>query len=122
MKKIFATLVISMFVSSAISNANEVVNQSSLPETTTEECVLANSNDIYEVKCYAGEECAVLVSGDGDTDLDLYIYDQYGNLVAYDDDTTDTMYASWKAKRSGIYKIKIVNRGSVRNYYTMWTY
>src|SRR5260370_763016 len=40
----------------------------------------------------AGEVARVFVDGDGDTDLDLYVYDQHGNLVAYDDDDTDTCY------------------------------
>jgi hypothetical protein len=69
----------------------------------------------------AGEVASIFVEGDGDTDLDLYVYDQNGNLVAYDDDLTDTCYVSWVPKWTGPFLIKIVNRGSVYNQFVLLT-
>ena len=63
----------------------------------------------------------VAVVGDGDTDLDLYIYDSNGNLIEKDDDYTDTCYCSWTPKWTGAFTIKIKNRGGVCNYYTLYT-
>lgn len=124
MKKIITALASLVFVSSVFASAaeNDYNRVSSNPETETEECVLANSTDRYRVTFYAGEEAMVLVSGDGDTDLDLYIYDEYDNLVAYDNDGLDTMLCTWIPKRTATFTIVIRNLGDVRNYYTMWTY
>lgn len=87
----------------------------------TDECVLANSTDTYRIKFRGGETAEVLVMGDGDTDLDLYVYDENGNLIDKDIDSTDTMLCMWTPKWTGEFIIKIKNLGSVRNYYTMWT-
>lgn len=71
---------------------------------------------------FRGGECArVIVSGDGDTDLDLYVYDECGNRVAFDDDCTDYCVASWVPRWTGRFTIRVVNRGSVYNRYTITT-
>lgn len=124
MKKIITALAALVFVSSTFASAaeNDYRNVSSNPTTETEECVLANSTDTYCVTFKGGEEAMVIVSGDGDTDLDLYIYDEYGNLIDYDNDDMDTMVCTWIPRWTGKYTIEIRNLGDVRNYYTMWTY
>lgn len=82
--------------------------------------VKANTTDIYRINFYGGRVAEVLVSGDGDTDLDLYIYDENGNLIDSDTDYSDDCYCSWYPKWTGAFKIKIVNRGNVYNRYTMY--
>ena len=57
--------------------------------------------------------------GDGDTDLDLFVYDDQGNLVAFDDDLTDACVAFWLPETSGTFEIEIVNLGSVYNEFVM---
>jgi hypothetical protein len=83
-------------------------------ETST---VSANSYVIYTVSFKAGELAECLVAGDGDTDLDLYVYDQNNNLITKDIDYTDVCYASWVPRWTGSFKLKIVNRGGVYNRY-----
>ncbi len=61
----------------------------------------------------------VLLSGDGDTDLDLYIYNSSGDLVDSDTDNTDDCVCGWSPSSSSYYTIKIVNRGAVYNAYTI---
>ena len=127
MKKIFTTLFVLALVSPVFASASETeslsesVSQVEMTDTRTEECVLAHSSDTYTHVFKGGTEAMVIVSGDGDTDLDLYIYDEYGNLVDYDIDNLDTCVCSWTPRRTATYTIKIKNLGSVRNYYTMWT-
>jgi hypothetical protein len=77
-----------------------------------------NDFDVSFVKGYLAE---VFVSGDGDTDLDLYIYDSKGNLIACDTDYTDDCYVSWVPAWTGRYIIRIVNRGGVYNNYVVVT-
>ncbi len=63
----------------------------------------------------------IVVSGDGDTDLDIYVYDSNGNLIASDTDYSDDCYVSWVPRWTGKYYIKIVNRGGVYNRYVILT-
>jgi hypothetical protein len=77
-----------------------------------------NDFDVSFVKGYLAE---VLVSGDGDTDLDLYIYDSNGNLITCDTDYTDDCYVRWVPAWTGRFTIRVVNRGGVYNNYVVVT-
>lgn len=67
---------------------------------------------------FRGQEWAeVAVIGDGDNDLDLYIYDQNGRLVAKDDDYTDQCYVSFYPYSTASYTIVVKNRGRVYSNY-----
>ena len=81
--------------------------------------VYANDYTYYNVKFWANEMAEVAVSGDGDTDLDLYIYDENGNLITSDTDYTDDCYVRFTPRWTGVFKIKIVNRGRVYNHYVI---
>jgi hypothetical protein len=87
----------------------------------TKDQVSANSTDSYTVRFRAGELAEIVLSGDGDTDLDLYVYDANGNLIAKDDDYSDDCYVSWVPKWTGAFTVKVKNRGSVYNRYTLVT-
>jgi hypothetical protein len=89
--------------------------------TRTNEQVKANITDIYNLSFIAGQEAIVDVRGDGDTDLDLYIYDSSGNLITKDEDYTDHCVAKWTPKWTGKFTIKVKNRGGVPNSYVMTT-
>lgn len=79
----------------------------------------ANSTHTFKVAFRGGEQARVILSGDGDTDLDVYVYDWYGNRVAVDADYTDDCYVSWYVPRAGVYTIRVVNRGDVYNDYEL---
>lgn len=82
-----------------------------------------NAYSAYTWTCsfVASRLAEVAVLGDGDTDLDLYIYDSNGNLIASDTDYSDECYVSWVPKWTGKFYIKIVNRGGVYNRYVILT-
>lgn len=86
-----------------------------------EDNVLAHSTDYYNITFRGGETASVLVSGDGDTDLDLYIYDENGNLIDSDTDYTDDCVCSFTPRWTGTFYIKIKNRGRVYNNYVLIT-
>jgi len=83
----------------------------------TTEKVAAGGTDTYKIKFRGGERACVIVSGDGDTDLDLYIYDSYGNLVCSDVDLTDDCVCIWTPRYTETFTIKIKNYGHVYNRY-----
>ena len=83
--------------------------------------VYAHSYTYYSQKFWANELAEIVVSGDGDTDLDLYVYDENGNLIASDTDYTDDCYVRFYPRWTGLFRIKIVNRGGVYNNYAIVT-
>jgi hypothetical protein len=83
--------------------------------------VLPRDTDSFNVTFNGGELARVTVRGDGDTDLDLYIYDENGNLIAKDDDTLDVCLVSFTPRWSGSFRIVIRNLGTVYNEYVLRT-
>jgi hypothetical protein len=75
----------------------------------------------YSVTFRANEWAEVAVIGDGDTDLDLYVFDSNGNLIEYDEDYTDQCYVSWIPRWTGEYTIVVKNLGSVYNRFALIT-
>lgn len=83
--------------------------------------VLARDTDIYRISFSGGRSAEVSVVGDGDTDLDLYVYDENGNLICSDTDYTDVTYCSWRPSWTGPFRIEIRNLGNVYNAYRLAT-
>lgn len=80
--------------------------------------VLAFDTDTWRVWAPAGQT-RVVVNGDGDTDLDCWVYDRYGNLLGSDTDATDLCVISFRNPNSGTLTIRIRNLGSVYNEYDL---
>lgn len=87
----------------------------------TKDRVLAKDYTDYAVKFWANELAEVCLSGDGDTDLDLYVYDSNGNLIGSDTDYTDDCVVRWVPAWTGTFVIRVVNRGMVYNNFVIWT-
>lgn len=83
--------------------------------------VNGKSTDTYSISFVANRLAEIVVSGDGDTDLDLYVYDSNGNLIVKDVDYTDDCYVRWYPKWTGRFIVKIVNRGPLYNRYVLVT-
>jgi hypothetical protein len=82
--------------------------------------VASRGTDRYSISFDGGRPARVFVSGDGDSDLDLYVYDQNGNLICKDDDNSDDMICGWTPSWTGPFTIRVVNRG-ILNRYVLWT-
>jgi hypothetical protein len=71
---------------------------------------------------FKGQELAeVAVIGDGDTDLDLYVYDENGNFIAQDTNNTDVCYISFTPKWQGSFRVVVKNVGALYNDYVLLT-
>lgn len=75
----------------------------------------------YTASFRAGELAEVAIIGDGDTDMDLYVFDSNGSLIEYDEDYTDQCYVSWVPRWTGEYTIAVKNLGSVYNRFVLIT-
>ena len=91
------------------------------PQVGYGERVNAYSTTYYNISFHAGELAEVLVVGDGDTDLDLYIYDENGVLIDSDTDLTDVCLCQWTPKWTGSFRIEVVNLGNVYNLFDIET-
>lgn len=90
------------------------------PLRTTDR-VLAGYTDTWTIRFRGGEPAYVVVSGDGDTDLDLYVYDENGNFITSDTDRTDDCVVAFNPRWTGTFYIKIKNLGRVYNRYVLVT-
>jgi hypothetical protein len=71
---------------------------------------LTLENVVFE----GGQPAQVLVIGDGDGDLDLWVYDgNTGNEIASDTDLTSVCVADWTTRYEGPFTIKVKNVGTV---------
>ena len=62
---------------------------------------------------------SVVVDGDGDTDLDCWVYDRFGNLLGEDVDGTDLCIVRVTQRSPGDVTIRISNLGHVYNEYEL---
>lgn len=90
------------------------------PRSTVDR-VLSNTTDIWEIRFRGGERGSIRVEGDGDTDLDCYVYNSAGALVAYDNDMTDYCILDWYQATTGNVRLEIRNLGDVYNEYILST-
>ncbi|PNW47903.1 UNVERIFIED_CONTAM: hypothetical protein BEN50_11565 [Euhalothece sp. KZN 001] len=81
--------------------------------------VLAYTTDQYRIPFRGGRRAAIAVRGDGDTDLDCYVYDENGNLVDSATDYSDTCLLEWYPRWTGSFRLRIKNRGRVYNQYQL---
>ena len=115
MKKCFAGLVglIALTLASNAALAGEVRRNVTR--------VAPRSDDSYSLYARRGEDVTVTVRGDGDTDLDCFVEDNRGHLVAIDDDGTDMCILEWNPDYSQTYTVTIRNLGGVTNRYQILT-
>lgn len=81
----------------------------------------ANSYTTFNARFVGGRAARIALKGDGDTDLDLFIYDQNGRLVAQDNDNSDLCLVEWVPLWTGNFTIKVVNQGGVYNDFVIVT-
>lgn len=81
--------------------------------------VPAFCNQDWVVGLIGGQATTVAVSGDGTTDLDLYVFDQNGILVASETSYGDQCYIILNVYITSNFDVRVVNRGSVYNDYQL---
>jgi hypothetical protein len=88
----------------------------------TYERVQAHAKDTYTVRFNAYQYSYIEVYGDGDTDLDLFVYDNNGNLLASDTRAAYNASVWIYANCTCPFKVVVKNNGNVHNNYMLYMY
>jgi hypothetical protein len=83
--------------------------------------VEAFDTDVFLIPFRGCEEGWIRVDGDGDTDLDLFVYDACGRLIGKDDDSLDLCIVRFWVSRTQTLRVEVRNLGGVYNAYTLET-
>ncbi len=79
-------------------------------------------NVYYDEAFYGGEQAIVTLQGHNPSDIDLWVYDEYGNLICSSTGYSSYETCSWTPAWTGNFTIRVENEGHARGtYYTLWT-
>ena len=81
--------------------------------------VSANTTRYHTYNLSKGECAQIVLDGDGDTDLDLYVYDSAGRLIESSTGYSDYEVLNITAYSNTTMTVKVVNRGSLYNQYDL---
>ncbi len=81
----------------------------------------AGQTDVWELPFYGNSYAEIAVVGDGDTDLDVAITDENGNVFCYDVSWSDSLYCDFTPAWDGYFYVTVQNMGGVRNSYHIMT-
>jgi hypothetical protein len=120
MKKrlIAATLVVAALV---LSTAAKGYADASEGPRTHSDRVYAKETRIWKITFIGGRTASVAVVGDGYANLDLYIYDLDGRLVAKDENLTSFCKTTWRPQYTETFFVEVVNRGLLYSNYALAT-
>lgn len=115
MKNLFATLILStltLFGSVAVADPTG--------GTFTDRDVLrVGAATRYSFMLNSNEVSAVRVAGEGDGDIDCFLYDDNGNLVASQVDTIDGCYLVVTPRWTGTFRLIAKNNGAESSVYSL---
>jgi hypothetical protein len=83
--------------------------------------VPAGGTVTYSLPLRGREYTEIIVYGDGDTDLDLYLYNPDGSLKAWDENPGDYCSLKGTTGPAGVYTLVVKNRGRVYNQFEVVT-
>jgi hypothetical protein len=79
------------------------------------EKVPANDKVVFNIEFRGGQTAEFAIIGDGDTDVDVFVRDANGRLVASDTGLSDLGLVRWRPAQDQVYRIEVVNLGGVWN-------
>ena len=85
---------------------------------TDEDLLRAGQTVSYTLALRGGEETLFTLRGDGDGDIDCCVFDESGNRVACDTDTTDICQIYVYPRWTGVFYFQAQNNGTSASYYT----
>lgn len=73
----------------------------------------------YDLTLKKNEITEIGVRGDGDGDIDCWLYDENNRLVAQDVDNTDTCYLTANPIWTGAFRLRVKNNGTISSVYEL---
>lgn len=67
------------------------------------------------------ERAEVYLAGDGSTDLDLVVRDEFGIEICRSESSSDREYCAWVPRKTGAFTVEIVNHGGTKNSFNVRT-
>lgn len=83
--------------------------------------LLAGRTHIIKERFAARRVAQITLIGDGDTNLDMVVLDQNGNVICKDKSYSDKLRCRFTPKWTGTFAIGIRNQGRIRNTYVLLT-
>ncbi len=78
-------------------------------------------SEVYTVKFNGNEPSMAAITGEGETDLDLFVEDDKGNQICRSTSAVDDEICRWTPKWSGVFRIRVRNIGPAASEYRLWT-
>ena len=88
---------------------------------THQDTVQPGGTDAYTVVFTGGQLAEAGIAGDGESDLDLLVYDENDHLVCRSDGSSDREYCRWWPRWTGPFRIEVQNLGNLANLYRIAT-
>ena len=88
---------------------------------THQDTIQPGATDVYTVVFNGGQLAEAGIAGGGDSDLDLFVYDEDDHLVCRSTASTDREYCRWWPRWTGPFRIEIQNLGAVADLYRLAT-
>jgi hypothetical protein len=76
---------------------------------------------VYAMTFRANEPVMIAVTGEGLSDLDLFVEDERGNRICAADSAGDDEICRWTPRWSGGFRIRVRNIGKAANAYRIWS-
>lgn len=83
--------------------------------STAHETIAAGATNAYHVALEPSVQTTIDVRGNGATDLDCYVVDPQGDVIAKDDSLSDHCRLAFTPSDTGKVTLRVVNRGAVAN-------
>lgn len=81
----------------------------------------AGATDVYTIPFNASEPAMAAITGEGATDLDLFVEDDKGNRICSSTSAVDDEICRWTPRWNGAFRIRVRNIGTAPNEYRLWT-
>ena len=84
--------------------------------------ISGGDNLYYDEAFYGGEQAIITLQGHNPSDIDLWVYDEYGNLICSSTGYSSNESCTFTPRWTGEFTVRVENEGHARGtYFTLWT-
>lgn len=84
--------------------------------------ISGGDNLYFDEAFYGGEQAIITLQGHNPSDIDLWVYDEYGNLICSSTGYSSNESCSFVPRWTGDFTVRVENEGHPQGtYFTLWT-